>query len=155
MNSINIVQTTPIPTAVIRARVSSQELARFIPAACGKVWQFIRAAKLPGPGHHVAVYLGDGSVEVGAEVQEPFTGNERVVCSRLPRGRAVSVTHFGPYADLAKAHLALREWAKRMNIGLSAVCWEVYGHWEEEWNRDPSKIRTDVYCLISSEYLTG
>ena len=28
--------------------------------------------------------------------------------------------------------------------------WEIYGHWRDEWNRDPSKIRTDVFYLLAS-----
>ncbi len=39
-----------IPTAVIRSRVPPGELAKFVPAACGEVWSFIRSAGLPGNG---------------------------------------------------------------------------------------------------------
>jgi hypothetical protein len=28
---------------------------------------------------------------------------------------------------------------------------EIYGHWENEWNADPSRIRTDVYYLLSDD----
>jgi hypothetical protein len=26
---------------------------------------------------------------------------------------------------------------------------EVYGHWLDEWNTNPSRIRTDLYYLLS------
>ncbi|MDB5328046.1 MAG: Bacterial transcription activator, effector binding domain, partial [Phycisphaerales bacterium] len=29
--------------------------------------------------------------------------------------------------------------------------WELYGHWDQSWNDDPSKIRTDVYYLLKAE----
>src|SRR5437899_6203158 len=98
------------PTAVIRSRVPSSELSKFVPAACGEVWSFIRSAGLPRPGRHVALYLGAGLVEVGAEVSERFTGNDRVHCSQLPAGRVVTTTHFGPYQRLGEAHSQIRQW---------------------------------------------
>ena len=90
-----------------------------------------------------------GSVEVGAEVSEPFAGNERVHCSQLPAGTAVTTVHFGSYALLSNAHAAIREWCVRHGHRCLGVSWEIYGHWEESWNTDSSKIRTDVFYLLS------
>lgn len=146
---IQITHTEPTWIAVVRDRVRPQDLSRFVPAACGEVWNFIRAAKLPQPGRHVAVYLdGQGTVEVGTEISAKFSGDERVHCSQLPSGRAVTTTHFGPYAGLAAAHAAIRSWCADHGHGCSVVSWEVYGHWEEHWSADASKIRTDVFYLL-------
>src|ERR1700747_1554013 len=99
---IELTEARPITTAGIVRRVSAKELARFVPAACGEVWSFIRSSGLPRPGRHMALYLdGQGSVEVGAEVSDPFAANERVHCSRLPAGRVVTTVHFGPYQLLS------------------------------------------------------
>ena len=69
---IQLTDSEPIHTAVIRSRVRSGELSRFVSAACGEVWSFIRSAGLPKPGRHVALYLdAQGSVEVRAEVSGP------------------------------------------------------------------------------------
>jgi len=138
-----------VHTAVIRDRVRPQELARFVPAACGEVWSFIRAARLPRPGRHVALYLDrEGNVEVGAEVSEPFMGDGRVHCSQLPGGPAATTVHFGPYARLSEAHQAVRKWCAEHRQQPLDICWEVYGHWQNDWNADPSKIRTDVFYLL-------
>ena len=138
-----------IHTAVIRGRVRSNELSKFVPAACGEVWSFIRSTSLPRPGRHVALYLdGRGSVEVGAEVSEPFSGNDRIHCSQLPAGRVVTAIHYGPYAGLGEAHAAIRAWCAEHHHSLSEISWEIYGHWDESWNSDPSKIRTDVFHLL-------
>lgn len=94
---ITVTDVAAIPTAVIRSRVQPKDLLKFVPTACGEVWSFIRSAGLPRPGHHVALYLDDGMVEVGAEVSERFTGNKRVCCSELPAGRVATATHFGPH----------------------------------------------------------
>src|SRR5262245_42033931 len=107
---IKLTNTEAILTAVIRSRVEPKELSKFVPAACGEVWSFIRLAGLPRPGRHVALYLDGGVVEVGAEVSERFTGNDRVHCTELPAGRVVTTTHFGPYARLGDAHSEIRQW---------------------------------------------
>lgn len=146
---IHLAESTPTWLAVVRERVRPQDLSRFVPAACGEVWNFIKTANLPKPGLHVAVYLdGLGRVEVGAEVAEPFTGNERVHCSQLPAGHVATTTHYGFYAGLGEAHAAIRTWCAKHGHVCSPVSWEIYGHWEEGWNADPSKIRTDVFYLL-------
>jgi effector-binding domain-containing protein len=138
-----------IHTAVLRSRVEPKELSKFVPAACGEVWSFIRSAGLPHPGRHMALYLDTrGSVEVGAEVSEPFVGSDRVHCSQLPVGRVVTTVHFGPYARLSEAHTAIRKWCAEHGHRLGSISWEIYGHWDESWNADPSKIRTDVFYLL-------
>jgi effector-binding domain-containing protein len=148
---IQLADSKPTTTAVIRSRVPAQELAQFVPAACGEVWSFIRSAGLRRPGRHVALYLNDGFVEVGAEVSGPFTGNERVHCSQLPGGIVATTVHFGPYGNLGDAHTAVREWCAGHGRRSSGISWEIYGHWEDSWNRDPSKIRTDVFHLLHDQ----
>ena len=145
---IELTDSKPITTAVIRGRVPAQELAKFVPAACGEVWSFIRSARLRRPGRHTSLYLEGGLVEVGAEVAAPFAGNERIHCSQLPGGTVATTVHFGPYGGLGDAHAAIREWCARHGHRFLGTCWEIYGHWEESWNKDASKIRTDVFHLL-------
>lgn len=147
---IEVKHCEPTITAVIRSRVPTAELAKFVPAACGEVWSFFRAAGLPKPGRHVALYLNDGqgTVEVGAEVGQRFAGNDRVQCSQLPAGRVATAAHFGPYGGLRQAHTAIREWCVQHGHQRPGISWEIYGHWQESWNADPSKIRTDVFYLL-------
>ena len=150
---IEVKHSEPTYLAVIRSRVRPEELSKFVPAACGEVWSFVRSAGLPKPGRHVALYIGDGqgSVEVGAEVGERFAGNHRVQCSQLPAGRVATAVHFGPYARLGEAHAAIREWCVQHGHRLSNISWEIYGHWQESWNADASKIRTDVFYLLDDQ----
>ena len=145
---ITLASVEPILTAVIRDRVPAENLSKFVPAACGEVWAFVRSAGLPRPGRHTSLYLEEGIVEVGAEVSESFVGNDRVVYSRLPSGRVATTTHFGPYGRLGEAHAEIRRWCAEHGHRRSGVCWEIYGHWDESWNTDPAKIRTDVFHLL-------
>jgi len=148
---IKLTNAEAILTAVIRSRVPPKELPKFVPAACGEVWSFIRSAGLPRPGRHIALYFDGGSVEVGAEVSERFVGNERVHCSQLPAGSVATTTHFGPYPRLSDAHSEVRQWCAKHGHRFSGVCWEIYGHWDESWNADPTKIRTDVFHLLEGQ----
>ena len=146
---IDITRSESIYTAVIRSRVRPKELSQFVPAACGEVWSFIRSAALPRPGRHLALYLdAQGSVEVGAEVSEPFAGNDRIRCSQLPAGRVAHTFHLGPYGRLGEAHAAIQECCAAQGHRRTGISWEVYGHWQESWNSDPTKIRTDVFYLL-------
>jgi effector-binding domain-containing protein len=60
-----------------------------------------------------------------------------------------SATHFGPYGGLGAAHEAIRQWSVTNSRALAGPNWEIYGHWQPEWNDDPSRIRTDVYYLLA------
>jgi hypothetical protein len=149
---IELTRSELVHTAVIRDQVRREDLSRFVPSACGEVWSFIRSAGLPRPGRHVALYLvEEGVVEVGAEVSEPFVSDGKVRCSHLPAGPVATTAHLGPYARLSEAHEAVRKWCSEQPHQRLDVCWEVYGHWQDDWNADASKIRTDVFYLLDGQ----
>jgi effector-binding domain-containing protein len=137
------------PLAVVRRQAGVSELSRVVPDACGIVWGALRAQQVKGAGRHVAIYLDDQiNLEVGVEMDTPFAGYGEVVGSSLPVGSVAKTVHFGPYGQLGEAHKAIRDWCARHGHALAGPNWEIYGHWEEEWNRDASKIRTDVFYLL-------
>jgi effector-binding domain-containing protein len=134
-------------TAVVRFQARQAELPTVIPRACGEVWEFMRSSGLPRPGRHLALYLdGVMNIECGAEVFQPFTGNDRVVCSSTPAGSAATAAHWGPYNRLGDAHRAILQWCADHGHELAGPSWEVYGHWED----DPAKLRTDVFYLLKA-----
>ena len=140
-----------IPTAVVRRRASSRELSKVVPEACGIVWNVIRARQVKGAGRHVALYLDhEINLEVGVELEAPFAGDGEVIGSSLPSGRVATAVHFGPYGQLHAAHTAIRDWCAKQGYALAGACWEIYGHWEDAWNRDPARIRTDVFYLAKA-----
>lgn len=140
------------PLAVVRRRATLQELPRVIPDACGAVWNVVRAQQIAGAGRHVALYLDDQiNMEIGVETAGPFAGHGEVVCSATPAGPVAATTHFGPYPRLHQAHEAIRRWCANHGHAMAGPCWEMYGHWKEEWNRDPAQIRTDVFYLLKDE----
>jgi len=139
-----------VPLAVIRRQARPSELSRVIPECCGLVWKAVRAQKAPA-GRHVALYWDFEStirLDVGVELLGPFAEEGDIVRSATPSGMVASATHFGPYGGLSAAHDAIHEWCKSNNQRLAGPSWEIYGHWLDEWNADPSRIRTDVFYLL-------
>jgi effector-binding domain-containing protein len=139
-----------VPLAVIRRQAKAAELSRVVPECCGLVWNAVRAQHAKS-GRNVAIYW-DGSIrlEVGVELHSPFEEQGEVVRSATPAGAVASATHFGPYLSLGGAHQAIREWCQANHHSLAGPNWEIYGHWQDEWNRNPSQIRTDVYYQLAS-----
>ena len=144
-------QLESIPLAVVRRQAKQSELSRLVPECCGLVWNVVRGQKTKA-GRHVAVYW-DGTIrlEVGVELHSPFVEDGDVVHSATPAGAVASVTHLGPYGGLGAAHDAIDQWCTANNRRKAGPSWEIYGHWQDEWNADPSKIRTDIYYLLSPE----
>lgn len=148
---IRIEQHDSQPLAVVRRRASLPEIPKVVPAACGLVWGVVRSHPIPGAGRHVAIYWDDQiNMEVGVEVAAPFAGAGEVIGSATPAGQVATTTHFGPYQRLAEAHQAIRSWCQEHGHALAGPSWEIYGHWRDEWNSDPSQIRTDVVYLLAS-----
>jgi effector-binding domain-containing protein len=87
---------------------------------------------------------------VGVELYGPFEEQGEVVRSATPAGSVALATHYGPYGGLGAAHQAVREWCEANNHGLAGPNWAIYGHWQNEWNTNPSQIRTDVYYQLAT-----
>jgi effector-binding domain-containing protein len=148
--AVQFEQLNSVSLAVIRRQASAAELSRVVPECCGLVWNAVRAQQAQA-GRHVAIYW-DGSIrlEVGVELFGPFAEDGQVVRSATPAGPVARATHFGPYSGLGAAHDAVRRSCGANNRQLAGPNWEIYGHWQSEWNTNPSQIRTDVYYLLTS-----
>ena len=146
---VHVMHVGSIPLAVVRRQARASELAVVVPRECGVVWSFVRAHQLRG-GRHVAVYW-DGTIrlEVGVELNGSFPEEGDIVRSATPAGLAASVVHLGPYNQLGAAHRAIRDWSSTHKRQLAGPNWEIYGHWQNDWNADPSQIRTDVFYLLA------
>jgi hypothetical protein len=149
---IRIEQRRGHPLAVVRRRAKAHELAKVVPDACGTVWTVMRAQQVAGAGRHVAVYLdGQINLEVGVELEAPFGGHGEVVDSATPGGLVASTTHYRPYGRLGDAHQAILQWCGNNAYVPAGPNWEIYGHWKDEWNNDPSKICTEVCYLLAAD----
>jgi len=140
---------------VIRRTVRQGELSRVVPECCGLVWTALKGQQVKA-GRNIAIYW-DGAIrlEAGVELLGPFADTGEVVTSATPGGLVATLTHFGPYGKMGSAHAAILEWCKSGGYRPAGPSWEVYGHWEESWNKDPSLIRTDIFYQISEAVTHG
>jgi effector-binding domain-containing protein len=146
--AVQVEHLESVSLAVVRRQARQQDLPRLIPECCGLVWEVVKAQRTKA-GRHVAI-CWDGSIrlEVGVELQGLFVDDGEVVCSATPAGAVASTTHFGPYGGLGAAHDAIHRWCEANGRQLSGPSWEIYGHWDQAWDADPSRIRTDVFYLL-------
>lgn len=150
--AVRLEQLGSRPLAVVRRRAAAQELSKVVPECCGLVWGVVRAQRVAGAGRHVALYWDDAiNLEIGVELEAPFGGHGEVVGSATPAGLVATTTHFGPYHLLGDAHRAIHQWCASHGYTPAGPNWEVYGHWVDEWNNDPAKIRTDVFYLLKAD----
>lgn len=150
VDGIRLKRIDTCPCAVVRRLATPTELSKVVPEACGIVWSVIRAQSVEGAGRNLAIYLDDKiNLEVGVELEASFAGHGEVVRSFTPAGLVATTTHFGPYGRLREAYQALHEWCRLQGHTPAGPSWEVYGHWSEEWNSNPSRIQTDVFVLLS------
>src|SRR5262245_22992175 len=102
MNSyaVHVRQLESIPLAVVRRQANASDLSRLVPQCCGLVWNEVKAQQTKA-GRHVAIYWDcDIRLEVGVELQGPFTERSEFVRSATPAGVVASTIHFGPYGGL-------------------------------------------------------
>jgi effector-binding domain-containing protein len=151
LSEVKVGHVGSVPLAVVRRQARASELSTVVPEACGVVWSFVRTQQLQA-GRNVAIYL-DGTIrlEVGVELTGSLPNGGDVLRSATPEGPAASVVHFGPYTQLGAAHRAIRDWCAANKRQLAGPNWEVYGHWQIDWNADPSRIRTDVFYLLTPD----
>jgi effector-binding domain-containing protein len=144
--NVTLSQVRADPIAVVRRRARQNELAKVVPAACGEVWNFIRASGYAGAGRNIAVYLdGEINLECGVEVTSAFVPGADVHLSATPAGTAAHAVHIGPYARLGDTHDAIRVWCAEQGHRFAIQSWEIYGHWTD----DVSQLRTDVFYLLA------
>jgi len=146
---VQFVTVKSTPLAVVRRQVRPSDYATVVPASCGLVWSYLQAQHLQG-GRQVAMYFDAGSrIEVGVEIDAPFQESDDVVRSATPAGLAATAVHYGPYDRLGEVHDAIQRWCASEGHRLEEPCWEIYAHWEREWNADSSRIRTDVFYRLA------
>jgi effector-binding domain-containing protein len=134
--------------AAARQRTTFRKISREIGSLLDRPWGLIRGQpNLRANGDNVAIYWdesGEGSIEVGVQVERRFEDTADVVCSSTPAGTSATTAHFGPYQELRAAHEAVREWCAANQREFVLPFWEVYG----DWNDDTAKLRTDVFYLL-------
>jgi effector-binding domain-containing protein len=145
---VTLVTAPATPTAVVSESTTWDAFPAQWPRLLDEVWAVVRRTGFRA-GRNVMLYKDDRpDVEVGVEALEPFTGDGRVVASRLPSGLAARAVAYGPpsAAGIAEAHAAVRAWCDANGHALDGTRWEVYGHWDDD--ADPAAYEIEVYWLV-------
>jgi effector-binding domain-containing protein len=147
------VEIPPHTLAAVRETVRLADLPTRIPDLLGEVWDFIKTNQITATGHNVIVYSeemrgaeGDLAFDAlfGVEVRGIFNPSSRVTDASTPGGPSAKTVHWGPYAELPRAHDAVRRWCAQNGQRMSGTNWEVYG----DWSDDPAQLRTDVFYSL-------
>jgi effector-binding domain-containing protein len=147
--AVSIVATAATPTAVIRQQTTWERFPTLWRELLDEVWAHVRAGDVRA-GHNVMLYLDDTpTVEVGVELEGPFTPSARVIASTLPEGSAATtVVRGAPSPEgIAAGHDAVVAWCRANGHELTGTRWEVYGHWRDD---DPDGFETTVCWLLAS-----
>ena len=145
---VHLTQLSSIPLAAVRRQANPSQLSRLVPECCGQVWTAVRAQNTKA-GRHVAIYWDSAiRLDIGVELLGAFEEQGEVVRSATPAGSVAWATHLGPYGGLGTTHDAIIRWCRANGRPLAGPRWEIYGHWQDAWNAEPSLIQTDVYYLV-------
>jgi hypothetical protein len=141
---VRIVETSEVPTAVIRASTTWEAYPALWPQLLGEVWTLVRERQLPA-GRNVMRYLdGVPNVEVGVEL-DGFEAVGRIVPSTLPAARAaLAIAPGEPTRDgIAAAHDAVHRYCDAQGLVLDGSRWEIYSH-----QREDVTLQTEVYWSL-------
>lgn len=124
-----IVELPERQTAIVRIEGAAADLPRLFGEAFTLTARAIEGANAQIGGEPFARYAGFGE-RISAEVGFPFVGTveptARVVVSKLPGGRAVTMTHTGPYDELGAAWERGQAWLSEQGLTLTSAPWECY-----------------------------
>ncbi len=85
-------------------------------------------------------------VEVGCPLKAPIIDKGDIKANPMPGGKVAMTSHFGPYQNLAKAHVAMDAWFEKHGAERNGPPWEIYV--SDSTSTAPDKVRTDVFYPI-------
>jgi hypothetical protein len=131
--AVSLTEVAPQPTIVIPLVTTWAEYPSQWGPLLDEVWEAIHARDIRA-GRNIMLYRDDRpSVEVGAELLDPFTPTGRVIVSALPTGPALTTTEPGSPTpqSIAAAHQRIHDHAQANGQRLTGVRWETYSHHRE------------------------
>ncbi len=124
---IRIQEIEAQPVVGIRMEMQKTEIGDKIGQALGEMMPALGPKMAGAPLALYHTWENDrGEVEVAVPVQPGVEGNERMQLHDLPGGRAVVMTHIGPYDNLQQSWDAITAWMKEHEVAARAAPWEQY-----------------------------
>lgn len=124
-----LVELEPREAAVMHIVGAPDDLRSMLAEAFEATMQQIASSGAQVAGPPFARYLSFGP-RIEAEVGFPYIGmlmtSDRVQRAMLPGGRAVLMTHVGPYQHIAGAWKEMNDWLSEHGLVPSSPAWESY-----------------------------
>lgn len=148
-----IIDATPVSTAVMRETVPMPEIRHFFDRAFSTLSEVLERQGITPTGAAFGLYRDTPSDTVDIEVGFPTDGEVRpengVEAGSLPGGRVARMVHAGGYDGLGAAWGALAGWIARQGNVPGSPFWEVYLT-EPSPDMDPKELRTELNWLLGS-----
>jgi effector-binding domain-containing protein len=142
-----IVQTSAIPTAVIRFTIPRAEIQQVMGPAIGELMSTLASQGTAPAGavysYHFRMDPEIFDFEVGVPVSATVRPTGRVVAGELPATTVARTIYHGPYEGLGSAWGDFGDWLKQQGHQPAESLWECYIAGPES-SRDPSSWRTEL-----------
>ena len=139
------------PFLGIRTTATMHKIGEVMGPMFGEVYRHIQQSGQAPAGMPFAIYHSmDGNTvnfECGMPVVSPMAGTDRIRAGELPAGTVATVTHMGPYEELAHTWSALTDWMGSQGLQPAGAPWEVYVT-DPGKVADQSKWRTDIFFPV-------
>ncbi|MFI7480788.1 GyrI-like domain-containing protein [Kocuria sp. M1R5S2] len=137
--------------AVVTGQVPVAELRSFFDRAFQDLSRGMADGGFEPSGPPLSLYRGVPVEAADLEVGFPVLGSVRpsgpVAEGRIPASRAVMTVHRGNYDALGDSWGRLAEWARRQELVLDELLWEVYVT-EPHPGDDPKDMVTELYWAL-------
>jgi len=150
--SPEIVELEPQHAIALRGDVKVADIPAFFERAFVSSAAAAGAAgiEIVGPpfGYYPDMPTETVAIEAGFPVAGPVEPTGDVQALVLPGGRAVVVTHIGPYETMVETYAQLQAWMERENHQPAAGMWESYLS-DPHLEPDPAHWRTKIVWPIA------
>jgi effector-binding domain-containing protein len=125
-----IVQTTTVPTAMIRLTIPRSEIRNVMGPGIGELMAVLGAQGIAPAGpwltHHLRMDPSTFDFEICVPVTRPVTATGRVEPGQLPAVTVARTVYHGGYEGLGAAWQALDAWIVAQGRTPGPSLWEVY-----------------------------
>lgn len=155
MTEFAIVDTVERPYLYVtrRSAMASETVSAAMGEAFHQVMAFIREKGVSSADAALSVYYRFDPQEMEFRAgffvspEDAAKAEGEIGADVTPACRAVSFTHFGPYAELQDSYDRMMDWMAREGLTMSAPAWEVYLNGPDDTPED--ELRTDVFVALA------